>query len=71
MNDKNKIKKEKALETIDNFVNNLPPEKIKYDEFSMIEEITTAKLEYNKIKQIFNDRINLISDVKIKTINDI
>ena len=70
-NDKQKLKEKKAIEIIDNFINNLPQEKIKFDEFSMLEEITNVKIDYQQIQDIFAEKIKQISEEKIKTINEI
>ena len=69
--DKDKIKEQKSIDIIDNFVNNLPQEKIKFDEFSMLEEITNTKIDYQQIQDIFAEKIKQIGDEKIKTINEI
>ena len=69
--DKDKIKEQKSIDIIDNFVKNLPQEKIKFDEFSMLEEITNTKIDYQQIQDIFAEKIKQIGDEKIKTINEI
>ena len=68
---KDKEKEKKSIEIIDNFVKNLPPENIKFDEFSMLEEITNAKIDYSQIKDIFYEKIKQIEGQKIKTISEI
>ena len=68
---KDKEKEKKSIEIIDNFVNNLSPENIKFDEFSMLEEITNAKIDYTQIKDIFSEKMKQIKGQKIKTISEI
>lgn len=74
MNKKNKDEKSKeqqAKELFDKFLKSIPQDKIKFDEFSMLEEITNAKMDYNLMKNILSEKINKIEEVKIKTINEI
>ena len=71
MNDKENLKEKKSIELIDNFVKNLPKEKIKFDEFSTLEEITNAKVDFHQIKDIFAEKLKSIEGEKIKTINEI
>ena len=74
MNKKNKDEKSKeqqAKELFDKFLKSIPQDKIKFDEFSMLEEITNAKMDYNLMKNILSEKINKIGEVKIKTINEI
>ena len=47
INNDEKSKERKSFELFDNFIRNIPQEKIKFDEFSMLEEITNAKINYN------------------------
>ena len=71
MNGKDIVKEKKSIEIIDNFIKSLPKDKIKFDEFSMLEEITNSKIDYQQIQDIFAEKINKISKEKIKTINEI
>ena len=71
MNDKESLKVKKSIELIDNFVKNIPQEKIKFDEFSTLEEITNAKVDFHQIQDIFAEKIKSIAGEKIKTINEI
>ena len=71
MNDKESLKVKKSIELIDNFVKNIPKEKIKFDEFSTLEEITNAKVDFHQIQDIFAEKIKSIEGEKIKTINEI
>ena len=74
MNKKNKDEKSKEQQTkelFDKFLKSIPQDKIKFDEFSMLEEITNAKIDYNLMKNILSEKINKIEEVKIKTINEI
>ena len=74
MNKKNKDEKSKEQQTkelFDKFLKSIPQDKIKFDEFSMLEEITNAKTDYNLMKNILSEKINKIEEVKIKTINEI
>ena len=71
MSDKDILKEKKSIEIIDNFIKSLPKDKIKFDEFSMLEEITNSKIDYQQIQDIFAEKINKISKEKIKTINEI
>ncbi len=74
MNKKNKDEKSKEQQTkelFDKFLKSIPQDKIKFDEFSMLEEITNAKMDYNLMKNILSEKINKIEEVKIKTINEI
>ena len=71
MNDKESLKEKKSIELIDNFVKNIPKEKIKFDEFSTLEEITNAKVDFHQIQDIFAEKLKSIEGEKIKTINEI
>ena len=74
MNKKNKDEKSKEQQTkelFDKFLKSISQDKIKFDEFSMLEEITNAKIDYNLMKNILSEKINKIEEVKIKTINEI
>ena len=74
MNKKNKdenSKEQQTKELFDKFLKSIPQDKIKFDEFSMLEEITNAKMDYNLMKNILSEKINKIEEVKIKTINEI
>ena len=70
-NEEQQLKEKKSIEIIDNFINNLPQDKIKFDEFSMLEEITNAKIDYRQIQDIFAEKIKQIGEEKIKTIKEI
>ena len=67
----NKSKEQKSFELFDNFIKNIPKDKIKFDEFSMLEEITNAKIDYTVMQDILNEKMNIIKDIDIKTIKDI
>ena len=67
----NKSKEQKSFELFDNFIKNIPKDKIKFDEFSMLEEITNAKIDYTVMQDILNEKSNIIKDIDIKTIKDI
>lgn len=74
MNNKNeseKITMQKSIELFDNFLRNIPQNKIKFDEFSMLEEITNAKLNSNLMKNYLIEKINKVKDTKIKTLKEI
>lgn len=66
-----KSKEQKAFELIDIFLKSIPQNEIKFDEFSKLEEITNAKMDYNLMKDILEQRINQIKEIEIKTIKDI
>ena len=70
-NEKDIIKQQKAIEIIDEFTNNLPADKIKFDEFSILEEITNTKLNYQQIQNIFAKKMSQIDENSIKTVNKI
>ena len=70
-NEEQQLKEKKSIGIIDNFINNLPQDKIKFDEFSMLEEITNAKIDYRQIQDIFAEKIKQIGEEKIKTIKEI
>ena len=74
MNNKNeseKITMQKSIELFDNFLRNIPQNKIKFDEFSMLEEITNAKMNSNLMKNYLIEKINKVKDTKIKTLKEI
>ncbi len=71
INNDEKSKERKSFELFDNFIRNIPQEKIKFDEFSMLEEITNAKINYNLMQEILNEKIDKIKDQEIKTIKNI
>ena len=66
-----KSKEQKAFELIDFFLKSIPQNEIKFDEFSKLEEITNAQMDYNLMKDILEERINKIKEIEIKTIKDI
>ena len=66
-----KIKNQKSIEIFNSFLKNLPQDKIKFDEFSMLEEITNAKIDYNSMKHILKNKLNKIKDEPIREIKDI
>ena len=70
-NDNDKLKEQKTVELFDNFIKSLPQDKIKFDEFSMLEEITNAKIDYNIMKDILEEKIKKIEEKNLKTIKDI
>ena len=71
INNDKKSKEQKSIELFDNFLRNIPQEKIKFDEFSMLEEITNAKINYNLMQKILEEKIDKIKDKNIKTIKNI
>ena len=62
---------QKSIELFDNFLRNIPQNKIKFDEFSMLEEITNAKMNSNLMKNYLIEKINKVKDTKIKTLKEI
>ena len=62
---------QKSIELFDNFLRNIPETKIKFDEFSMLEEITNAKINCNSMKNILVEKINKINEKEIKTLKDV
>lgn len=62
---------QKSIELFDNFLRNIPENKIKFDEFSMLEEITNAKMNSNLMKNYLIEKINKVKDTKIKTLKEI
>lgn len=70
-NEKEIIKQQKAIEKIDEFINNLPADKIKFDEFSILEEMTNTKLNYQQIQNIFAKKLAQVDEKSIKTVNQI
>ena len=70
-NDNDKLKEQKTVELFDNFIKSIPQDKIKFDEFSMLEEITNAKIDYNIMKDILEEKIKKIEEKNLKTIKDI
>ena len=71
INNDKKSKEQKSIELFDNFLRNIPQEKIKFDEFSMLEEITNAKINYNLMQKILEEKIDKIKEKNIKTIKNI
>ena len=69
--EKDILKEKKSLEIIDNFVNSLSKDKIKFDEFSMIDEIANTKIDIIEIQSIFEEKLKELKDEKIKTIKEI
>ena len=70
-NESEKITTQKSIELFDNFLRSIPQDKIKFDEFSMLEEITNAKINYNLMQKILEEKIDKIKDKNIKTIKSI
>ena len=62
---------QKSIELFDNFLRNIPENIIKFDEFSMLEEITNAKINCNSMKNILVEKINKINEKEIKTLKDV
>ena len=69
MNDK--LREQKSVELFNNFLRNIPQDKVKFDEFTMLEEITNAKIDYNIMKDILDEKIKKLDGKNIKTIKDI
>ena len=69
MNDK--LREQKSFELFNNFLRNIPQDKVKFDEFTMLEEITNAKIDYNIMKDILDEKIKKLDGKNIKTIKDI
>ena len=70
-NDNDKLREQKSVELFNNFLKNIPQDKVKFDEFTMLEEITNAKIDYNIMKDILDEKIKKLDGKNIKTIKDI
>ena len=70
-NEYEKIIMKKSIDLFDNFLRNTPQNKIKFDEFSMLEEITNAKINSNLMKNFFAEKINKIKEKEIRTLKDV
>jgi hypothetical protein len=70
-NDNDKLREQKSVELFNNFLRNIPQDKVKFDEFTMLEEITNAKIDYNIMKDILDEKIKKLDGKNIKTIKDI
>ena len=70
-NESEKITIQKSIELFDNFLRSVPENKIKFDEFSMLEEITNAKINDNLMKNFLAEKNKKINEKEIKTLKDI
>ena len=61
----------KGLEIMRNFISTIPNDKIKFDNFTMLEELSSTHIDQRAIEKFFKERNEQIANETIKTVKDL